>query len=244
MTNEKALVLFSGGMDSATLLLYYKQVRKCNVTALLIDYGQRHRIELRYAKRFCKKYSIPYLEISLRTFFSQLKHIVKKSSPEKMHLYPLIMGTLKNVPKESKFKNVPISSVPYRNLLFIVVASVIASVLDFDVIGIAVTKHDGDYPDCTSEFFSKLKQVLEISSESKAPVVETPFLNLTKKEIVELGLKLGVDYSLTYSCYSGKEKPCGVCFACELRNYALQEIERESHTSLGYDNTQQKEVKQ
>ena len=225
MINEKVLVLFSGGMDSATLLLYYKQVRKCDVTALLIDYGQRHRIELRYAKRFCKKYSIPYIELSLRTLFRQLKHIVEKHSPEKMHLYPLIMDTLKSVPKETKFNNVPISSIPYRNLLFIVAASIVASILDYDVIGIAVTKHDENYPDCTIEFFSKLKELLEIASESKAPVVETPFYTLTKKEIVEIGLKLGVDYSLTYSCYSGKENPCGECFACELRNEALQQEE-------------------
>ncbi len=213
---KKAIVLLSGGMDSATLLWLAKREFD-KVWAISFDYGQRHQVELRYAKGLAKLAEVE-------------EHIIVK-----LPIYESIKGSALidesvEVPSEDYPENEPpITTVPMRNLNFLSIASAFADALEIDHIGIGVHALDTPYPDCRPEFITSAESAINagsiLTAKKKVRIhVWAPFLGMSKREIALLGKDLGVPYEKTYSCYRGTEPPCGECPTCRQREEALQGI--------------------
>jgi 7-cyano-7-deazaguanine synthase len=211
------LVLLSGGMDSATLLWYAKENFK-DVYAISFDYGQKHVVELRYAKE------IAMLKAVKNHFVVKIPHYKEINFGS-----ALLQVSNKDIPKESYQEDVPVTYVPMRNLTFLAIASGIADELGIENIGIAVHAIDAPYPDCRPEFISAAEAAINAGSSfvvktKKRIHVYAPFLGFSKKDIAKLGKSLGVPFEKTYSCYEGTEPPCGECATCIQRKQALEGI--------------------
>lgn len=213
MDSKKAVLLLSGGLDSTTLLALAKSEGRA-VHALSFSYGQRHSAELAAATKIAERYSVVQhivLDIDLRSFGGSALTsdiaVPKDESPETRH-------------------EIPVTYVPARNTIFLSFAVAWAEVLGASEIFIGVNALDySGYPDCRPEFIAAFERMANLATrvgvESEEPAVRirTPLIAMTKREIVELGLSLGVDYSMTTSCYDPDETgaACGACDACQLR---------------------------
>ena len=206
----KVIVLLSGGLDSSTVLGYaVKMHGKENVTALSFDYKQRHRKELESAIALAKYYNVEHKIVNL-----DLRAIGGSALTDNI-----------DVPEnklEEIGKGIPVTYVPARNTIFISYALALADVINAEKIFVGVNALDySGYPDCRPEYidvFNKLaKLAIKSGVEGKNIEIVAPLINMTKKEIVELGMSLKVPYHLTWSCYEGKEKACGKCDSCLLR---------------------------
>ncbi|TGL93298.1 7-cyano-7-deazaguanine synthase QueC [Leptospira barantonii] len=213
-SNNKAVVLLSGGLDSTTCL-YQALADGKQIQALSFDYGQRHRIELSYAKKITRKLGIP--------------HTIQKLKPELFLGSSLTQKSIK-VPKNSLGKDeIPNTYVPGRNILFLSFAVSLAEGTGSDSIYIGVNAMDySGYPDCRPEFIKMYEMAIQLGTKKGSqgsPIkILTPLQNLTKKEIVLLGNRLKVPFHLTFSCYDPKNgKACGKCDACLLRKKGFQE---------------------
>ncbi|PJZ30434.1 7-cyano-7-deazaguanine synthase QueC [Leptospira kmetyi] len=213
-SNDKAVVLLSGGLDSTTCL-YQALADGKQIQALSFDYGQRHRIELSYAKKVTRKLGIP--------------HTIQKLKPELFLGSSLTQKSIK-VPKNSLGKDeIPNTYVPGRNILFLSFAVSLAEGTGSDSIYIGVNAMDySGYPDCRPEFIKMYEMAIQLGTKKGSqgsPIkIVTPLQNLTKKEIVLLGNRLKVPFHLTFSCYDPKNgKACGKCDACLLRKKGFQE---------------------
>ncbi len=206
--SKKAVVLFSGGLDSTTVLVYAMK-HGYDVYPLTFSYGQRHAIEIKQSERTLEKYGL----LNRQTIFS-------------IDLTPFVNCSLINknleVPEFAE-NRIPSTYVPSRNLIFLSVASGFAETLCAEKIFIGVNSVDySGYPDCRPEFVDAFNKTIAVGTkqgvESGIEVV-APILNMSKKEIVELGMSLGVDYSLTHSCYNPTKDglSCGICDSCRLR---------------------------
>jgi 7-cyano-7-deazaguanine synthase len=202
----KSIVLFSGGMDSTTLL--WSQLP--NVKALLVDYGQRHKRELYRAENICKTYEIEYQIAKLEG----INHLLQKGSqsgpetPPEGHYTEMSMKT---------------TIVPNRNSIMLSVAVGWAVSTNCDRVSFAA--HGGDhtiYPDCREEFVDVFAKAMFLGNAWEPVSVEAPFVKMSKAEICALGAKLGVPFQLTYSCYVGANKHCGKCGTCTERREAFQ----------------------
>ncbi len=216
MGKEKAIVLLSGGMDSATLLWLAKRDFG-KVWALSFNYGQRHAVELRYAEELARMAEVE-------------EHIVVE-----IPIYRSLKGSALTdeeveVPKEDYPQDSPpITTVPMRNLNFLAIAAAFADSLGITTLGIGVHALDTPYPDCRPEFITAAEAAINASSiltakEKMRIHVWAPFLGMSKRDIALLGKELGVPYEKTYSCYEGTEPPCGECPTCRQREEALREI--------------------
>ncbi|WP_461831585.1 7-cyano-7-deazaguanine synthase QueC [Aquifex sp.] len=216
MGKKGIIVLLSGGMDSATLLWLAKREFK-DVYAISFDYGQRHKVELKYAKELAKIADVK-------------EHIIVK-----VPVYESIKGSAlidENVEiptGEYPENEPPITTVPMRNLIFLSIASAFADSLEIDHIGIGVHALDTPYPDCRPEFITAAEAAINAGSvytakHKRRVHVFAPFLGMTKREIALLGKELGVPFEKTYSCYRGTEPPCGECPTCIQREEALKGI--------------------
>ncbi|MDL5246699.1 7-cyano-7-deazaguanine synthase QueC [Leptospira weilii] len=212
--NNKAVVLLSGGLDSTTCL-YQALADGKQIQALSFDYGQRHRIELSYAKKITRKLGIP--------------HTIQKLKPELFLGSSLTQKSIQ-VPKNSLGKEeIPNTYVPGRNILFLSFAVSLAEGTGSNSIYIGVNAMDySGYPDCRPEFIKMFEMAIQLGTKKGSqgsPIkIVTPLQNLSKKEIVLLGQKLKVPFHLTFSCYDPKGgKACGKCDACLLRKKGFQE---------------------
>lgn len=207
----KALVLFSGGIDSTTCLgLAVSKYGKENVIALSITYGQKHTKEIESAKAVAEYYGIEKIDLDLSLIFRFSDCSLLKSSN-------------KEIPHESyaqqleKTNGTPVSTyVPFRNGLFISSAAAIALSRKCSVIYYGAHADDAAgnaYPDCSSIFNNAMNTAVYEGS-GKQLKVEAPFVNMTKADVVKIGLDLKVPYELTWSCYEGGDKPCGKCGTC------------------------------
>lgn len=208
---KKAVVLFSGGLDSTTCL-YWALDKGYKCYALNVKYGQKHSREALSARAICKKLGVELTEIKLDfPWLAQATSLVGKGE----------------IPDESldaiKNKNrIPSTYVPARNLVFVAIAASLADSIDAEAIiaGPNAIDYSG-YPDCRPEFYEPLAKAVKEGTrkgvkDGKIKIV-TPLLKLSKAQIAKLGKKLKVPFAMTWSCYKGGKKPCGKCDACKLR---------------------------
>lgn len=209
---KKAVCLLSGGLDSATALACARRDGFA-AYALTFDYGQRHRIELEAAARVARQLGAArhlVFRIDLRAFGgSALTDDI--AVPKDRHL-------------ESPQPEIPVTYVPARNTVFLSIALAWAEVLGSSDIYLGVNAIDySGYPDCRPEFIRAFEQMANLATKAGVEgrqrlEIHTPLIHLTKAEIIRLGLELGVDYSLTHSCYDPVGGlACGHCDSCLLR---------------------------
>ena len=215
----KALVLFSGGVDSTTCLaIAVEKYGKNNVIALSISYGQKHTKEIQAAEKIAEYYGVELKKLDLARIFEGSDCSLLSSSSE-------------DIPKESyaeqlkKTDGKPVSTyVPFRNGLFLSCAASVALSNGCTEIYYGIHTDDAAgnaYPDCSEEFNNAINSAIYIGS-GNALKVTAPFVNMKKADIVAEGLKLKVPYKMTWSCYEGGEKPCGVCGTCRDRIAAFR----------------------
>lgn len=215
----KAMVLSSGGVDSTTCLgMAVEKYGRENVFSLSIFYGQKHEKEILAAREVAAFYGVEHLELDLAKIFLYSDCSLLKHSGEE-------------IPEESyaeqleKTDGKPVSTyVPFRNGLFLSSAASIALSKGCSVIYYGAHADDAAgnaYPDCSMEFQRAMNDAVFIGS-GEALRIEAPFVGMTKAEVVKKGLELKVPYELTWSCYEGGEKPCGVCGTCRDRAEAFR----------------------
>ncbi len=216
--NKKAVVLFSGGLDSTTVLAYAKS-KNFNCFALSFHYGQRHESEMNAAKEIAK-----HFDVSEHKFFSLPLDSIGGSS---------LVDSSKAIIKSENLE-IPSTYVPARNLIFLSVALGWAESIGANDIFIGVNAVDySGYPDCRPEFINLFQKISKLATKEGILGnnfnINAPLLNFSKKEIIRLGIELGVDYTMTVSCYKANPqgKACGACDACTLR--------KKGFTDLGID---------
>ena len=216
---KKAIVLFSGGLDSTTALaLAINKHGANNVTALSIYYGQKHQKELEAAHNIAKYYNVELKSIDLTEVFKNSSCSLLSTSNEEI--------PLTSYEEQLKHTNGnPVSTyVPFRNGLF---CSIAASMIYSEEGGyIYYGPHKDDaagnaYPDTSIAFHEKMKNAILEGSDNKIELI-APFIDKTKADIVKIGYELKVPYELTWSCYIGHEKPCGKCGTCIDRKKAFE----------------------
>ena len=204
---SSVLVVYSGGLDSYTLL--NKALDEFErVEAITFDYGQKHSKEITFASKVCSENAIAHevVNLDLEKILSGSALVGDSEIPEG------------NYDKEKMKQTV----VPNRNMIMISVAASLAIKNKCEYLWYAA--HAGDheiYPDCRPEFISKLGEVLKICDYHEI-VFEAPFKGMTKGEIIKEGLNMDLDYSKAWTCYEGKENPCGKCSACLERQNAFK----------------------
>ncbi len=212
-SQQKAVVLVSGGLDSATILaLAHSQGFVCH--ALSFDYGQRHRAELVAAAALAKTLGA----IEYKTITLDLAGIGGSALTDASIAVP-----------ELPTEGIPVTYVPARNTVFLALALGWAEVLQANNIFIGVNAVDySGYPDCRPEYIAAFQALANLATragvEGQPITIQTPLLSLSKAEIIKEGLRLGVNYSLTVSCYAADDqgRACGVCDACRLRRAGFQ----------------------
>ncbi len=204
----KTLVIFSGGLDSTTLL-HQVQTAGDQLLALSIDYGQRHRRELDHARQIAAELQIEWQIADLRAIAPLLSGSSLTSAD--------VAVPHGHYAEESMKQTV----VPNRNMIMLAVAGGWAIARQCD--RVAYGAHGGDhaiYPDCRPEFTEALGQALSLADWHRIELY-CPFVKLTKADIVRLGASLGIDYSKTWSCYEGGSIHCGQCGTCFERREAF-----------------------
>lgn len=213
MDNKKAIVLLSGGLDSTTTL-FWAINEGYDVSALIFDYGQRHVKEIESAKKIAILKNIPYQIVPLSFPWN-------KSS---------LVDKTKDIPvNENIGKEIPSTYVASRNIIFLSIASSFAENVGAQYIFIGANSVDySGYPDCRPEFIDAMQHAInkgtKQSVEGKPFHIIAPLLKLSKAEIIKLGNKLDVPFEMTWSCYKGGDKPCGVCDSCKLRAQGFREV--------------------
>ena len=220
----RAVVLLSGGLDSATCLAIAKR-DGFEVTCLAVDYGQRHRCELQAAESVAASFTA-----ELRTINVDLRAIGGSALTQDI-----------DVPKDRDEHEIsggiPVTYVPARNLVFLSLAVAQAEVLGAHDLYIGVNQLDySGYPDCRGEFIESFRATSNLATkagvEGEKLRINTPLIDLTKAEIVTLGTSLGVDYALTVSCYDPTDDgfACGSCDSCQLRRRGFEQANLDDPT--------------
>lgn len=215
----KALVLASGGVDSSTCLaLAVERFGAANVVALSLYYGQKHRRELAAARAVAEYLQVEHLELDLTAIFRYSD-------------CPLLVQSDEDIPKGSYAEQQadaagqPVATyVPFRNGVFIAAAASVALARGCEVVYYGAHSDDAAgsaYPDCSEAFNAAMAQAVWEGS-GYGLRLEGPFVEKNKAEVVAEGLRLGVPYHLTWSCYEGGDKPCGRCGTCIDRQEAFR----------------------
>jgi len=206
---KKAVILFSGGVDSTTCLAMAKaQGFVCY--ALSLNYGQKHHAEIAAAKEIARHYGVAehkILDLPLDQFGGSA-----------------LTDTQQSVPEYTGDGKIPSTYVPARNTIFLAMAMAWAEVLGANDIFIGASAIDySGYPDCRPEFYDAFVNMAHLATktgvEGAKLKINTPLINLSKAETIQAGLQLGVDYSMTVSCYrlNDRRQACGKCDSCVLR---------------------------
>lgn len=215
MKMEKAVVLLSGGLDSCTCMAVAKS-RGFDVYPISFNYHQRHRIELEGAKK-------------IADFYHVKRHLIIETNMDAIGGSALTDCQIEVPEGDIHRTEVPDTYVPARNLIFLSYAVGYAEVLGANHVYIGVNSVDySGYPDCRPEFIQRFQALSDYATtatavEGKHITIETPLQELSKAEIVKLGVKFGAPYQYTHSCYKGGEKACGVCDSCKLRLEGFRE---------------------
>ena len=212
---EKAVVLLSGGLDSCTCMAVAKS-KGYDVYPISFNYHQRHSIELEGAKK-------------IAAFYGVKRHLIIETNMDAIGGSALTDKKIEVPEGDTHRTDVPDTYVPARNLIFLSYAVGYAEVLGASHVYIGVNSVDySGYPDCRPEFIQRFQELSDYATTATAVkgkhiTIETPLQNLSKAEIVKLGVKLGAPYKFTHSCYKGGEKACGVCDSCKLRLEGFRE---------------------
>lgn len=216
---KKAVILLSGGLDSATVAAIADS-EGYSLYALSFEYGQKHRVELDAAKKIAELYRAE-------------EHVIIPLNPIVFKSSSLSSLSVSSVPKDrivEDEKNIPTTYVPARNILFLSYAlSFAETVGSCDIfIGVNALDYSG-YPDCRPEFIDAFQKIADIGTktgvENNRILIHAPLIQMTKSEIIRKGVSLGIDYSLTHSCYDPSEDggACGRCDSCLLRKKGFKE---------------------
>ncbi len=209
---RKCVVLLSGGLDSTTTLYYAKNKGfKCH--ALIFDYGQRHKKEIKVAVRIAKQAKVPYQILKIKLPW-------KGSSLLNINIKLPITRSYKSIGKK-----IPSTYVPARNTIFLSFALSYAEAIGACAIFIGANALDfSGYPDCRPVYYRAFQKVIRKGVKSNKIRIITPLINLAKSQIIKLGRKLGAPLERTWSCYKGGRVPCGVCDSCRLRQKGFDEL--------------------
>lgn len=205
---DKVVVIYSGGMDSFTVLNRALKDGK-EVYALSFDYGQKHVKELECAAAVCEELGITHKIIDI----SAINTLLAGSS---------LTDDIEVPEGHYEEESMKSTIVPNRNMILISLA--VAYAVSVKASQVYYGAHSGDhaiYPDCRPEFVEKMNDVCQIANYD-AVTIFSPYLNASKIDILTDGLKMGLDYSKTWTCYNGREKACGKCGACQERLEAFE----------------------
>ncbi|MCX5703561.1 MAG: 7-cyano-7-deazaguanine synthase QueC [Candidatus Omnitrophica bacterium] len=215
---KRAIVLLSGGLDSATTL-YLAKKKGLECFCLIFNYGQRHKKEIAAAKKIAALANCPYKVVNLNFPWEGSSLLDKKME-------------IPAVTRSGGHKvtgKIPSTYVPARNIIFLSFALSYAEAIGASYLYIGAHAQDySGYPDCRPQFFRAFQRMLDLGTKSgvegKRIKILTPLINKHKAEIIRLGLGLGVPFKFTWSCYKGGSKPCGECDSCYFRAKGFKEI--------------------
>lgn len=214
-TPRPAIVLSSGGLDSTTCLAIARDEGFAPLYSMSFDYGQRHRHELAAAERIAKHFDVAQhrvIKVDLRQFGGSA--------------LTADIDVPKDRSESAMAGNIPITYVPARNTIFLSYALAWAEVIDCDNVFIGVNALDySGYPDCRPEFIESFQRTARLGTKRANFTVHAPLVHLTKAQIIRRGVELGVDYSMTHSCYDPDDRgrACGRCDSCLLRKKGFAE---------------------
>lgn len=215
----KAVVLLSGGLDSTTAAAIAK-AEGFELYAISFSYGQRHRREIDCARRVGERLGVArhvVTEFDLRLWGGSA---LTDDIDVPLDMEPPSSQGRQETEKET---DIPVTYVPARNTIFLSFALGFAEVVGADTIVIGVNQLDySGYPDCRGEYIEAFERMANLATKAgtadgRHMRIYAPLLDMSKAEIIRRGLELGVDYSLTWSCYQGLDAPCGRCDSCVLR---------------------------
>jgi len=208
----KAVVILSGGMDSA-VCGYVAKSEGYEIIALHFNYSQRTQ----------EREERAFLEIA-KSLEAKKSYNIDLPFFQEIGATALIDRDLK-VPTQGIKPGIPITYVPFRNGIFLSIATAIAEKEKANAIFIGVVQEDSSgYPDCREEFIKAMEKAINLGTKPTTNLeIKTPLIHLSKGEIVKLGAKLGVPFEKTWSCYQNENKACGVCDSCRLRLKGFQE---------------------
>lgn len=211
---ERAVVLSSGGVDSTTCIgIAVDRFTAENVSTVSAFYGQKHRRELEAAAKVADFYGLPHYEIDLSAIFKY------SNCPLLSHSTQAIVHKSYAQQIAENGEGMVMTYVPFRNgLILSAVTALAVSLYPGDDIHIYIGAHADDaagnaYADCSKAFTDSLGEAIHIGTYGKVKL-EAPFVGMSKSQVVKEGLRLGVPYELTWSCYEGGERPCGSCGTC------------------------------
>lgn len=222
---KKAIVLLSGGLDSTTALYLAKNQGFDEIYAITFEYGQKHDKELKSAIAVAKATGVKEHKI-VNLMLNQWKGC------------SLTDKDMDISDGHTDRADIPDTYVPARNMVFLAVAASYADALGITDIFIGVSEVDySGYVDCREEFIRAMENAINLGTvlgaEKKQKItLHAPFMHMTKADEVRLGMKLEVDFGLTWTCYRGNEYPCGVCDSCLLRTRAFAEAGIEDPTVI------------
>ena len=205
----KAVVLLSGGLDSATTL-YYARGKGYDCRCLIFDYGQRHKREIESAKKIAKSCGAGY-------------EIIRFSMPWKGSA---LLDRNIAVPKGRRIgREIPPTYVPARNTVFLSFALSCAEAIGASAVFIGANAVDfSGYPDCRPVYYKTFNRLIRHGTKAGAGIkIHTPLIDMTKSEIIKLGKRLGVPHKHTWSCYTGGKYPCLTCDSCIIREKGFRE---------------------
>jgi 7-cyano-7-deazaguanine synthase len=220
MNKKNAVLLFSGGLDSTTVL-YWAKKNFSKVFALVIYYSQKHHIEVEMAKKIAENLDVEYFVIDF-----PLKHIVHSALIDEEKKIP------ESLERSKDEEGMSPTYVPFRNGIFLSLTAAFAESRGIFDIATGFNRIDTpDYPDTTEDFTKKMEAAINQGTSASLTgnvfKIHTPLITRSKKEIIELGLELRADYSYSISCYRGREAPCLSCPSCDIRSRAFAQLKME-----------------